>query len=81
MLIMERCCKYLYKVELFTTADVMEFNRAAARFSGKLYLVNGNKRLNAKSFLGVHLARMSWDEIYIESDENCYFEFRKFIVR
>lgn len=78
---MERCCKYLYRIELETTADVIEFNKAASRFSGKLYLVNGNKRLNAKSFLGVHLAKTAWSEIHIESDENCYLEFRKFIVK
>ncbi len=78
---MERCCKYLYKVEISTNADVVEFNRIATRFQGKVYLVNGNRRLNAKSFLGIHLAKMAWSEIYIESDENCYFEFRKFIVK
>lgn len=78
---MQKCCKYLYKIELHTTADVIEFNRFATRFAGKIYLVNGNKRLNAKSFLGVHLAKMAWNEIYIESEENCYFEFRKFIVK
>jgi len=77
---MERCCKYLYKIELVTNGDVVEFSKVATKFPGKVYLVNGNKRLNAKSFLGVHLAKIAWDEIYIESDENCYFDFRKFIV-
>ena len=77
---MERC-KYIYKIELVTNSDVLEFNRIATQFHGKVYLVNGNKRLNAKSFLGVHLAKIAWDEIYIESDENCYFEFRKFIAQ
>jgi len=77
---MERCCKYLYKIELHTTADVLEFNRAATRVRGKVYLVNGEKRLNAKSFLGVHLAKLAWNEIYVECEDNCRFEFRKFIV-
>ncbi len=77
---MEKVCKYLYKVELVTNSDVLEFNKIATQFKGKVYLVNGNKRLNAKSFLGVHLAKIAWDEIYIESDENCYFDFRKFIA-
>ena len=77
---MEKCNKYLYRIELVTNADAVEFNRTATRFPGKIYLVNGNKRLNAKSFLGVHLAKIAWDKIYIESDENCYFDFRKFIV-
>ena len=69
---MERCCKYLYKIELRTTADVLEFNRAATRIRGKVYLVNGEKKLNAKCFLGVHL--------YVECEENCRYELRKFIV-
>ena len=42
-------------------------------------LVNGKHRLNAKSFLGVTLAKVSWDEIYVETDHDCYFEFEKFI--
>lgn len=77
---MERCCKYLYKIDLRTTADVLEFNRAATRIRGKVYLVNGDKKLNAKSFLGVHLAKLAWDEIYVECEENCRYELRKFIV-
>ena len=77
---MERCCKYLYKIELPTAADVVEFNKAATRIPGMIYLVNGDKKLNAKSFLGVHLARLSWDEIYVECEENCRYELRKFIV-
>ncbi|MCQ2455754.1 MAG: HPr family phosphocarrier protein [Clostridia bacterium] len=78
---MERVMKYLYRIELQTSRDVVDFNRAATGFSGRIYLVNGNKRLNAKSILGVQLAKLTWDEIYIESDENCYFDFRKFIVK
>ena len=77
---MERCCKYLYKIELVTNSDVLEFNRIASKCEGKVYIVNKNKRLSAKSFLGVHLAKIAWDEIYVESDFNCYFDFRKFIV-
>lgn len=77
---MERSSKYLYKIALNSNADVIEFNRVATRYPGKVHLVSGNKRLNAKSFLGVHLAKLAWSEIFIECDDNCYFEFRKFIV-
>ena len=73
--------KYLYKVELHTGADAIEFNKTATRFQGKVHLVNGAKRLNAKSFLCVHLAKVAWSEIYIESDTDCFKEFRKFIVK
>lgn len=73
--------KYLYKIELVTGADVIEFNKAATRFHGKVHLVNGSKRLNAKSFLCVHLAKVAWSEIYVESDTDCSKEFRRFIVK
>ena len=38
--IMERCCKYLYQIELVTNGDVVEFNKVATKFPGKVYLVN-----------------------------------------
>ncbi len=71
--------KYIYKIELVTSADVLEFVRIATKCSYRVWLVNGNRRLNAKSVLGVAMARVSWDEIFVESEFNCYFEFKKFI--
>ena len=74
--------KYLYKIELVTASDVAEFNKIATKCPGNVYIVNGEngkKKLNAKSFLGVHLARMAWNEIYVETDFDCYFDFEKFI--
>ncbi len=71
--------KYLYKIELVTSADVIEFVRIATKCDYPVTLVNGSRRLNAKSVLGVAMARMAWDEIYVECDFNCYFEFEKFI--
>ena len=72
--------KYLYKINLETGADVARFNRICSHMDGKVMLVSGNRRINAKSFLGVHLARMAWDEIFVESDNDCYFELRDFIA-
>ena len=77
---MDRCCKFLYKIDLPTTADVIEFNKAATRVRGKVYLVNGDKKLNGKSFLCVQLAKLAWDESLVECEDDCRFEFRKFIV-
>ena len=71
--------KYLYKVELITTNDILEFARIASKCPYDVTLVNGKHRLNAKSFLGVTLAKVSWDEIYVDTDHDCYFEFEKFI--
>lgn len=72
--------KFLYKIELVTASDVLEFNRIAIRCPGNVTLVNGRHRLNAKSYLSVHLARMTWNEMYVESDYDFFFEFQKFIV-
>lgn len=71
--------KYLYEVELITTADILEFTRTAAKCPFDVTLVNGKHRLNAKSFLGVTLAKVSWDEMYVETERDCYFEFEKFM--
>ena len=71
--------KFLYKVELVTTADIFEFTRAATKCSCDVTLVNGKHRLNGKSFLGVTLAKLSGDEVYVETESDCYFAFEKFM--
>lgn len=71
--------KYLYKVELVTSSDILEFTRIATKCPYEVTLVNGKHRLSAKSFVGVALAKVSWDEIYVEADVDCYFDFEKFI--
>ena len=71
--------KYLYKINLVTGSDVNEFVRIASHLEGRVCLVSGGKRLSAKSILGVHLARMTWNDIYVESDNDCSFELRRFI--
>jgi hypothetical protein len=71
--------KYVYKVELVTSSDILEFTRIATKCKGDVTLVNGKHRLNAKSYLGVTLAKISWGEIFVETDFDCYFEFEKFI--
>lgn len=71
--------RYLYRINLVTGSDVLEFVKIASHINGKVWLVSGNKRLSAKSVLGVHLARMAWNEIYVESDTDCFFELRRFI--
>jgi hypothetical protein len=72
--------KYLYRINVDTGTDVARFNRIASHMSGRVMLVSSNHRLIAKSFLGVHLARIAWDEIWVECDSDCYFEFREFIA-
>ena len=71
--------KYLYQIELVTTRDILDFARKAAKCPYNVSLVNGHHRLSAKSFISVTLAKVSWEEIFVESDEDCFFEFEKYI--
>lgn len=71
--------KYMYRIELAGSSEVLEFSRIAAKCPYDVALVNGKHRLSAKSFLGVALAKISWDKMFVESDVDCYFDFEKFI--
>ncbi len=72
--------KYLYPIKLDTVRDVIEFCKIAAKCPYEVTLANGKHRLNAKSFLGVSIAKVSWEEIFVETEQDCYFEFEKFII-
>ena len=71
---------YLYRVVLDTVSDVNAFNRAATACKGEVYLVGENMKINAKSLLGAHMARVARDELYVEADFDCYHAFEKFII-
>ncbi len=71
--------KFIYKVELATAADIFNFVRIAAQCPYDVEVVNGRHRLNAKSYMGVMLAKTSWEEVYVCADSDCYFEFEKYI--
>jgi len=72
--------KYRYRIELVTNSDVIEFNKIASGLRGDVMLVGENMKINAKSLLGTHLARISWDELYVETDFDSYSSFSKFII-
>lgn len=72
--------KYRYRIVLDTNADVISFNRIASRIKGDVLLVGEDMQLNAKSFIGVHMARITWDELYVESETDCYNDLKKFII-
>ncbi len=74
--------KYRYKIELVTVSDIAEFHRIAEECPGQVAIVSGTDgrhRLSARSFLGVHLAKATWNEIYVETDFDCYRNFERFI--
>ena len=71
--------KYLYRVSLDTAASITEFVRVASGVKGKVSIVSGDKRINAKSILGVLYAKVAWDDIFVESETDIWWEIRKFI--
>ena len=72
--------KFVYKINIKSISDVISFTKTAVSCRYDVSLVNGKHKLNAKSYLGVALARASWDEIYVEAEVDCYFDFEKFIT-
>lgn len=72
--------RYQYRVVLDTANDVNVFNRIASTCQGEVFLVGENMKINAKSLLGAHMARVAWDALYVESDFDCYRLFEQFIV-
>ena len=71
--------KYLYKINLDTSADVAEFVRTVCKINGDVHILSGSKRLNAKSIFGVLYAKVAWNDIYVESNKDCWWELRRFI--
>ncbi len=72
--------KYIYQIELDTVNDVETFNRIANACSGQLFLVGKDMKIDAKSLLGAHVASVAWNELYLESDFDCYQLFKQFIL-
>ena len=70
---------YRYPVKLDGVLDILEFTRIATKCPGEISLVSGHHRLSGKSFLSVTLAKLSWDQVTVEADFDCYFEFESFI--
>ena len=70
---------YCYRIALETSRDVYGFCRAANTCQGEVYLVGEGMKLNAKSLLGTHLARVAWNRLYVQTDFDCYRVFEKYI--
>ena len=71
---------FRYKIKLESTSDVIAFTKAAVKCPHEIWLVNGHHRLSGKSYLGVVLARLSWEEIFVEADYDCYFDLEPFLA-
>lgn len=73
---------YRYKIELITVSDIREFVAIAGKCQGKVMLrCSDDFCINAKSLLGVMLAKkMQWNALTLETENDCYCEFKKFIA-
>ena len=74
--------KYVYSISIDTMADAKKLVSIATKIKGKIVLQSGEKfRVNAKSFLGVVLAKkLNYNDLKIVMDEDHYHEFEQFIA-
>lgn len=74
--------KYVYNISIDTMADAKKLVSIATKIKGKIVLQSGEKfRVNAKSFLGVVLAKkLNYNDLKIVMDEDHYREFEQFIA-
>lgn len=74
--------KYVYNISIDTMADAKKLVSIATKLKGKIILQSGGKfRVNAKSFLGVVLAkRLNYNDLKIVMEEDHYHEFEQFIA-
>ena len=71
---------FKHRIELVTTADIMDFVRIATEESGTVRLVDGNGFcVNGKSLLGA-MATVEWNSLYCESENDIYAKIQKYCV-
>lgn len=71
---------FKHKIELVTTADIMDFVRIATEEAGDVRLIDGNGFcVNGKSLLGA-MATVEWKSLYCESENDIYAKIQKYCV-
>lgn len=71
---------FKHKIELVTTADIMEFVRIATEETGAVKLIDGSGFcVNGKSLFGA-MATVEWNSLYCESENDIYSVIKKFCV-
>ena len=71
---------FKHKIELITTADIMDFVRIATEESGTVRLIDGNGFcVNGKSLLGA-MATVEWKSLYCESENDIYTRIQKYCI-
>lgn len=71
---------YKHKIELITTADIMDFVRIVSEEGGVVKLIDGSGFcVNGKSLLGA-MATVEWNSLYCESENDIYSSIQKYCV-
>lgn len=69
------------RIELITTADIMDFVRIVTEEKGAVKLIDGNGFcVNGKSLLGA-MAAVEWKSLYCESENDIYTKIQKYCVK
>ncbi len=67
------------RIALETVKDVSDFVAITSKLQGRITVTdNDGHTVNAKSLLGMVYA-MEFDELWVESDHDIYFEIRNFV--
>lgn len=71
----------MYKINLVTTSDIMNFVKACESVEGRveLFCRNTGYRVNAKSMLGA-LAAMEFDNLYVDADIDIYSKIEPWVM-
>lgn len=68
-----------YKIELVGLTDCKELTENIEMSGKTAFLTDGNNyRVSAKSLLGA-VASLEWDSLYVESNDDIFYEIKKWI--
>ena len=71
------------RVELETMTDINKFCSAVSNINADIYLTDNINRfkVNAKSIIGLMLAKIEWSEIFCECEEDIYSAIEPWVAR
>ena len=69
------------RLSLIGEQDALAFCMAASKCVGDVYLTDGSRRqcVNGKSIMGCMLAMTEWQEIWVETEKDCYSQLETWI--
>ena len=72
---------YSWKIRLDTLTDANDFLFIASQVPEEVYIRSGkNLCTSAKSALGCHMARVEWNNLICECDNDIYTKICKFVI-